>query len=62
MEAGTIPDAFAYSGAFSLIRSCFVQLDVIVFAWPHYGLLCHGCLMSLGGLSFSEGGEDGVWI
>jgi hypothetical protein len=58
---------FLLVGRLSSYRASFSCLDVMLCSWSYCSLLCCDCLMSLGGLLFSEGRwgmdvrEEGQW-
>lgn len=57
VEAGTVPDSFAYLGvAFSSYYVALSSSDMMVCAWSY---CCAVWLMFLGGLFFSKGRQRG---
>lgn len=56
---GTVSDSFAFFGTRFFLLGFLSNLDMMICAWSYCRLLCNVCLMSLGGLLFSEGGRGG---
>ena len=56
---GTVSDSFAFFGTSFFLLGFLSNLDMMICAWSYCCLLCNVCLMSLGGLLFSEGGRAG---